>query len=383
MTALGLWTRWCPTLFVGCLLLAGCTSAGSGSKTDAGACEDGAEGCACYGNGTCNEGLTCLSKYCVDPDAEEDDEKPARDDSDGNDSGGAAGDESPADDRDDAPSDAADDPGDELPDDDSVADDSNDEVSDPPGTADETDEPTGDNSNDDAAQTDVPSDTDDDPASSADDSADPTTDDASSLDASVSSDDGVPSDDLVTDDPSPDETSEPVTDDTVSDDATDDAMTDDATDPPPPTGNLIKNGTFAAGTDYWSIDVLDVVFDLAGGSLCMTGPPDSYVYGPVGFPLDALDAFSLQAGKTYRLQYEVWISDEVGGHSESMNVKVGQAVEPYAPVITWDVQISDAHATYTNEFVADGDYSQVGVVFLIETAVKEMCFDNVSFVALD
>jgi hypothetical protein len=28
---------------------------------------DGTEGGACYGNGTCNAGLTCLSKLCVMP----------------------------------------------------------------------------------------------------------------------------------------------------------------------------------------------------------------------------------------------------------------------------------------------------------------------------
>lgn len=381
MFGLGLWVRSCPALLSAALVFSGCKSDDGGSNADGGgACDEGEEGCACYGNGTCNDGLRCLSKYCVDPDADEGKADESRDEADGSDAGNASRDESTADDRGDA---AVDDSDEAEPDGyEGVSDDGNDDpvstddVGVDPSTTDETSQPTGDDSYDDEPVTDEPGAADDvDP--SADDSVEPVADDATNPDASV------PGDDSMTEEPSPDDTSEPATDDTVGDDATDDAMTDDATDPPSPTGNLITNGNFAAGTDYWSIDVLDVVFDLSGGSLCMSGPPDSYVYGPVGFPLDALDAFSLQAGKTYRLQYEVWISDEVGGDSESMNVKVGQAVEPYEPVITWDVQVSNARSTYTNEFVADGDYLQVGVVFLIETAVKEMCFDNVSFVALD
>ncbi|HET9955285.1 MAG TPA: glycoside hydrolase family 5 protein [Polyangiaceae bacterium] len=38
----------------------------SGDKEESPSCEAGKEGCACYPNNSCNEGLSCLSKLCVD-----------------------------------------------------------------------------------------------------------------------------------------------------------------------------------------------------------------------------------------------------------------------------------------------------------------------------
>lgn len=48
------------------LLLVACSSKTSTSSGGT-ACEQGSEGCDCYGNNTCDTGLTCLSKTCVDP----------------------------------------------------------------------------------------------------------------------------------------------------------------------------------------------------------------------------------------------------------------------------------------------------------------------------
>lgn len=42
----------------------GCGESGFESTADGGYCE-GHERCACYGNGTCDEGLSCLSEHCV------------------------------------------------------------------------------------------------------------------------------------------------------------------------------------------------------------------------------------------------------------------------------------------------------------------------------
>lgn len=44
----------------------GCSSSGSTSGTDGpSTCPTGSETCSCYGNGTCDAGLTCLSNICV------------------------------------------------------------------------------------------------------------------------------------------------------------------------------------------------------------------------------------------------------------------------------------------------------------------------------
>ena len=50
-------------------------------------CAQGAEGCACYPNETCNDDLVCLSNLCVDRDGKPDDN--GDDESDGGNCGGA------------------------------------------------------------------------------------------------------------------------------------------------------------------------------------------------------------------------------------------------------------------------------------------------------
>lgn len=61
------WSRWAlGALALSCV---GCLSSSSGGG---GACSRGDEGCECYPNGTCNDGLACYSKLCVDGDADDD-----------------------------------------------------------------------------------------------------------------------------------------------------------------------------------------------------------------------------------------------------------------------------------------------------------------------
>jgi len=52
-------------LVVACGLVAVSCSSNSSSHPDGGACVTGSEGCACYGNHTCNPPLTCASSLCV------------------------------------------------------------------------------------------------------------------------------------------------------------------------------------------------------------------------------------------------------------------------------------------------------------------------------
>jgi len=53
-------------LVVACGLVAASCSSNGGSHPDGGgACATGSEGCTCYGNHTCDPGLTCASSLCV------------------------------------------------------------------------------------------------------------------------------------------------------------------------------------------------------------------------------------------------------------------------------------------------------------------------------
>jgi hypothetical protein len=337
MLDLGRWAHLRPRFLCACLVLSGCTTASSGD-TDAGAgeCSDGKEGCACYGNSTCNTGLVCLSKLCVDRD--EDDHE-------------TTGDAGPADDD---TADAA--MGDEDPKSDG-------------GREREDEAPTDVNKHDASSAEDAEGGA----ATEVDPSTEPAPEDPVSDD--VAGDD--PESDMP---PSQDASVEPVTNDVPEVDA---GTPPEPTDPSPPTGELIRNGDFSEGTSYWNLEVPGAVVDTSSGALCLSATDEGYIYGPVGWPLDPADAFALQAGRSYLFQFEAWVSDEVGGNLEYMNAKVGEAVAPYYPVFTWDTQVGGERGTSSAQFVADADYAQVGVVFLVETAVKQLCFDNVSVVAVD
>jgi hypothetical protein len=64
VTTQNTWLRHFAYLVASCLIAACSSSGGKDAGTDA-ACPAGSETCACYGNGTCNAGLTCASNLCV------------------------------------------------------------------------------------------------------------------------------------------------------------------------------------------------------------------------------------------------------------------------------------------------------------------------------
>lgn len=54
------------------LLLSACGGRGENNSPSTPACDEGTKECACYGNSTCNEGLTCSASLCIDPTSCED-----------------------------------------------------------------------------------------------------------------------------------------------------------------------------------------------------------------------------------------------------------------------------------------------------------------------
>ncbi len=180
-------------------------------------CEEGDEGCECYPNETCNDGLRCLSSLCVDTsgnsdDADDDDDDDDADDDDADDDDADDDDADDDDADDDANGDTSDDDADDSDaDDDDDADDSDVDNSDADDDAsDDSDEPSDDGSTDDGSEDDT---NDDEPSDdSASDDSNPTDD--------VSDDSST--DDLAADDSSVDDSN--LDDDTVDD--TDDASDD-------------------------------------------------------------------------------------------------------------------------------------------------------------
>lgn len=346
--------RW-GVVLVG-LLAGACVGGGGGGDADGGktnqSCEDGEEGCACYGNGTCDKGLSCLSRLCVNTEGDKDDDEVEADAS----SAPAAERDAEADD---APSKPA-------------KDDANDETT------------ASDAENDDATSDDAP------PEPSDDSSSEPEADDVVPVETSDEPSDDGPSDasvgessDETTSEPSSDDTGadEPVSDDTETSDAT----TDDNTEPPPPPpmGELIVNGDFQDGVAGWNIETTTTATpDTSGGELCLRPLVEyDYVYGPVGWPLDPLDGFALVSGATYEFSFDAYITSADGSVVE-FEAKVGEADTPYTPVFTWTPAVSSEPTRFAAQFVSDYSFDHAGIVFTIYTTI-DVCIGHVSMTRVD
>lgn len=351
--------RW-GVVLVGLLAGACVGGGGGGGDADGGkadqSCEDGEEGCACYGNGTCDKGLSCLSRLCVNTEGDNDDDEIEADAS-------RAPAAEPDAEADDAPSNPS---KDDANDDTASSDDANDDQ-------------------DDGAPTDEPTD-DAKPEPSDDESSEPATDDDEPVATSDEPDDDGPSDasvDETTSEPTSDDTGmdEPVSDDTETSDAT----TDDDTDPPPPPpmGELIVNGDFQDGIAGWNIETTTTATpDTTTGDLCLRPLVEyDYVYGPVGWPLDPLDGFALESGATYEFSFDAYITSADGSVVE-FEAKVGEAETPYTPVFTWTPSVSPEPTRFAAQFVSDYSFEHAGIVFTIYTTI-DVCIGNVSMTRVD
>ncbi len=196
-------SNWCGCSALA-MLMAVCLTGCVQRETDSSSCDVGAERCACYPNGTCDDGLECLSNHCVDITATDDESADAA-------ARGPSQSDASSSSADDEPSDGTNDDGPGVtPKPNPDTDDSTEPAADDPATDDTTDET-------DELKPVASGPTDVSPEGGASGPSLPTDDTAT--------------DDTATDDTATDDT---VTDDTVTDDTvTDDTVTDDTgTDPP-------------------------------------------------------------------------------------------------------------------------------------------------------
>lgn len=152
---------------------------------------------------------------------------------------------------------------------------------------------------------------------------------------------------------------------------------------------LIWNGDFSSGTDFWSLDLNSGagVYSTADDEICFATSTEENLAVSLGFPLDVGDAFSLEAGTTYTLSYQVRgnliaQADLTEGESEA---KIGLAEAPWTTIATYPLESWQSEYQYHSYvFTAQANYSPAGFVFNFsvpgadEFGGYSACFDNVS-----
>lgn len=144
-------------------------------------------------------------------------------------------------------------------------------------------------------------------------------------------------------------------------------------------GNLIINGDFSQGNEYWEVTWQDGQYatqSYAGGEYCIGNPSTAYYLSfSLGFPPTPSDAFTVEAGATYTLSYRA------RGYG-TLEVKIGQAVSPYAEVQSFTTSVSSAgYQTFTHTVTPATTETQAGLVFNGTLYyLDEVCFDDVSLV---
>lgn len=151
--------------------------------------------------------------------------------------------------------------------------------------------------------------------------------------------------------------------------------------------NLILNGDFSSGLDYWSADghAGGGYISTTGGEVCVYNEGDLNLAFSLGFPADTADAFTLEGGKTYTLTYTVsgYIVEDEG------EAKVGLAVEPWTSIAAYRMEVWNDFDTRSHTFTPSSTYTDVGFVFNVSVPGYDplygapfwVCFDDVSLLA--
>ncbi len=151
--------------------------------------------------------------------------------------------------------------------------------------------------------------------------------------------------------------------------------------------NLIKNGDFSAGKEYWDLTPQAgeaYSEDYTGGQYCVLNPSTNlYLSFSLGFPPTPSDAFVITPGATYTLSYQA--SGTYLTMQPTVQVKIGHVETPYTELYsTTDVVSINAISspqTFTHTIVSAAGDTEAGLVFNgTLDYYSEICFDNVVLV---
>ena len=141
--------------------------------------------------------------------------------------------------------------------------------------------------------------------------------------------------------------------------------------------NLIKNGDFSAGKEYWDLtyqagEVASSTYD--DGQYCVYNLSEElYLSFSLGYPPTPSDAFVIDPGATYTLSYRA------NGLAD-VTVKIGHSEAPYTELYSVDDAVPATYQTFTHQVsVAAGD-TAAGLVFNGTLYYSSsVCFDDVQF----
>jgi hypothetical protein len=149
--------------------------------------------------------------------------------------------------------------------------------------------------------------------------------------------------------------------------------------------NLIKNGDFSVDGAYWQVTSTTAVSlstaSIMDGAFCITAS-SSYTSQIIGWPVLSTDAANLIPGATYALSFRSRAT-----YSAYLGVKVAAAVTPWLPTVTTIAAsaVSTTWQQYRTTFVAQGTTSDpltattpIGLAFTVSSFTNGLvCLDDV------
>lgn len=144
----------------------------------------------------------------------------------------------------------------------------------------------------------------------------------------------------------------------------------------PVEGELVINGDFSQGKVYWNLDLNAGTSGTYSddGALCVNNEGYDYLSFSLGFPSSPTDAFTLEGGVAYAFSFDL------RGFAE-VEAKVGLAVTPYTEIES-NVVNSNGPDYQTRSYLVStaATTEDVGLVFNVTIdSYSYVCFDNVSF----
>ena len=146
--------------------------------------------------------------------------------------------------------------------------------------------------------------------------------------------------------------------------------------------NLIKNGDFSAGKEYWELTYQAgevATSDYSGGEYCVYNASTSlYLSFSLGYPPTPSDAFVIDPSATYTLSYRA--RGTAVTVPATVQVKIGHVEYPYTQLYATTDYPNAAEQTFTHQISSTVGDTAAGLVFNgTLDYYSYVCFDDVTF----
>jgi hypothetical protein len=147
--------------------------------------------------------------------------------------------------------------------------------------------------------------------------------------------------------------------------------------------NLIKNGDFSAGKEYWDLTLQagEVgAADYSGGTYCVYNESTNlYLSFSLGYPPTPSDAFAIDPSATYTLSYRA--RGTAVTMPVTIQVKIGHVEPPYTQLYATTDYPNAADQTFSHTVSSATGDTAAGLVFNgTLDYYSYVCFDDVKFI---